>query len=106
MDYIILYKMFGILRRIIKTVTHKKSGLLTEYSVKEEIIPIDPPEPIDPHEVRWKVPRIDYMPTYLTKVKVFTSGEDAQQFQKLLRSCFKETGLSDLMSDVKVNKID
>ena len=106
MDYIIQYKMFGILRKVIKTVTHRKSGLLTEYSVKEEIIPIDPPKPIDPHEVRWKVPKIDYMPTYLTRVKVFTSKEEAEQYQKLLRSCFKETHLDSLMGDVKISKID
>jgi len=79
---------------------------LTEYSVTEEIIPIDPPKPIDPHEVRWRVPKIDYMPTYLTRVKVFTSKEDAEKHRELLKACFKETDLDGLIGDIRVSKLD
>jgi hypothetical protein len=92
----------NVLQRIVKKVTEKRTWLIHEYSITEELIPAKPPEI---WEVRWMRYKNEYMPNLKEEVEVLTSTEQAEAFVKSLKYSFELTRHKHLSSYVTMKKL-
>ena len=101
----------NLLKIFTRKITDRKSGLLHEYTITEELVPAIPTPPPPPAklpevwEIRWKRYENSFMPSMVEEVDVFYSTEEAEAFGKALHEAYKLTKHPRLRDTIQVKRI-